>query len=185
MRSQHESRELLARYVSLKRLRQHAYASEVVLRALAERLGEDQELWGAAGLLHDLDVEMTRGNDATHTREAVVILRECGYPEALIDAVRLHNENAWTEKRSTAFQYAVASGENIAGLIVAAAYFKAGSHISCLSAATVMEVLSDLTFMPKVNRKAILECEKYGVSLDELIRISFKAMQKIANEIGL
>ena len=45
-------------------IRNHCRESEVVLRALARHFGEDEELWGIAGLLHDIDFDKTK-NDIT------------------------------------------------------------------------------------------------------------------------
>lgn len=56
-----EALELLHEYVKNDKLIAHALASEAVLRALAERLNADADQWGLAGLLHDLDVEISLG----------------------------------------------------------------------------------------------------------------------------
>ena len=44
---------LLRAHVKNENMVKHCLASEAVLRALARRLGEDEEQWGLAGLLHE------------------------------------------------------------------------------------------------------------------------------------
>ena len=69
-----EAEALLKRYVKNERMLDHSYASEAVLRALARRLGRDEEKWGLAGLLHDIDIEAVGGDLARHGCEAERIL---------------------------------------------------------------------------------------------------------------
>ena len=77
----------------------HSLATEAVMQALAEKLGEDQEKWGLAGLLHDLDAEQTESDLAAHTHETVRILKRYGIADDIVEAIRLHNEAAHDDRR--------------------------------------------------------------------------------------
>ena len=113
--------ELVKQHVKSPNMLNHCLAAEAVMRALAEKLEEDPEKWGLAGLLHDLDAEILTDLDE-HTRETARILRATGVDTEIVEAVRLHNEQAHPgEKRSTPFQHLLAAGETITGLIVATA----------------------------------------------------------------
>ncbi|MCU0820937.1 MAG: HDIG domain-containing protein, partial [Spirochaetes bacterium] len=113
---------LLSGYVKNENMIKHCLASEAVLAALAGELGEDADRWGLAGLLHDIDIEITNADLNIHTKEAVKILKDNGIDDEIIEAIRLHNEVAHPgEKRGTKFQHALAAGETITGLITASA----------------------------------------------------------------
>ena len=88
-----EGLELVRTRLQNPNLINHSLAAEVVLRAMAEQLGEDPEKWGLAGLLHDLDSE-TQPELATHTSETVAILKEKGVNPEIVEAIRLHNLTA-------------------------------------------------------------------------------------------
>ena len=83
---------LLNQYVKNERMLNHCYASEAVMRALAKRLGRDEEKWAVAGLLHDIDIEVVEGDLKTHGLEAERILKEQGADPDVIDAIVMHNE---------------------------------------------------------------------------------------------
>ena len=102
--------ELLNKYIKNERMKNHCYASEAVLRALAKKLNKDVDQWGLAGLLHDIDVEITDADPKRHALEAVPILREAGMDEESIEAIKLHNEHATGLPRTTDFQHALAAG---------------------------------------------------------------------------
>ena len=87
-----EAEALLKRHVKNERMLDHSYASEAVLRALARRLGRDEEKWGLAGLLHDIDIEAVGGDLTRHGSEAEKILAEAGLDPEIVDAVKMHNE---------------------------------------------------------------------------------------------
>ena len=110
--------ELLHQYIKSPNMLNHCYASEAVMRDLAKRLGRNEHKWGLAGLLHDLDVELVKGDMYIHGKETARILTEKGVDPEIVDAIRMHNESSAGEKRSKEFQYALAAGETITGMIV-------------------------------------------------------------------
>ncbi len=175
----------LQKYVKNEKMLIHSLCSEAVMRALAHRLGEDEEKWGLAGLLHDIDVEVTHADPHTHGLMADEILRGIGVDEEIIDAISMHNEIATGKDRNTVFQHALAAGETITGLIYATALVYPDKKIASVKYKSVKKRMTEKAFAASVNRETIMECEKAGIGLDEFIQISVDAMRGISREIGL
>ena len=182
--SRDESINLLNEYVKNDRMIAHCLASEAVMKALAIHLGEDPEKWGTAGLLHDIDVELTDGNMKLHGEKAVEILNRKGVAPDIIDAILMHNEEASGIERSTKFQHALAAGETITGLIFATAMVYPDKQLSSVKAKSITKRMKEKAFAASVKRENILECEKIGIPLNEFAEISLKALQEISDELG-
>lgn len=177
---------LLHAYVKNDRMIAHSLASEAVLRALAERLGEDAEKWALAGLLHDLDVELTEADMHTHSMETARILEEQGLAPDIVEAVMLHNEHAaHGRSRTEVFHHALAAGETITGLITATALVYPDKKVESVKPKSIVKRMKEKAFAASVSRETIMECEKLGLSLQEFVEISLGAMKKIGPEIGL
>jgi putative nucleotidyltransferase with HDIG domain len=106
--------------IPTKNLYKHILAVEAVMRALARHFGEDEERWGAAGLLHDIDYEETKTDPDTHSLLSGKIAEEMGFDAEIVDAVKAHNERHGIP-RETKMAKALYSGDPLTGLIVAAA----------------------------------------------------------------
>ena len=180
-----EALQLLREHVKNENLVKHCLATEAVMTALAERLGENKGKWGLAGLLHDLDVEIVNHDLSRHTLEAERILREKGVDEDIILAIKMHNEKAQGTKRSQKFHHALAAGETITGLIIATTLVYPDKKISSVKAKSVKKRMKEKAFAAGVDRGIMTECEILGVTLDEFIEISVRAMQGIAQDLGL
>ena len=177
--------ERLHEYVKNEKTIIHSLASEAVLRALARRLGEDEERWGLTGLLHDIDVEVTNADPKVHALKAEELLEDLDPDEEMIDAIRMHNDHATGIPRSTKFQHALAAGETITGLIYATTLVYPDKKIDSVKYKSVRKRMKEKAFAAGVNRDHIMECEKIGIPLDEFIQISVDAMRGISDEIGL
>lgn len=177
--------ELLKEYVKDEKMRIHCLASEAVLRALARRLGEDEEKWGLAGLLHDIDVEVTNADPQKHALEAENILNKYNLDPEIIDAITMHNKMATGKERSTLFQHALAAGETITGLVYATTLVYPDKKIASVKPKSVVKRMKEKAFAASVNRDTIRECEKIGIPLPEFAELSVNAMKDISNEIGL
>jgi len=163
----------------------HCLASEAVMRALATRLGEDEDRWGLTGLLHDIDVEVTHADPKVHALKAEELLEDFGFDEEMLDAIRMHNDEATGMARSTRFQHALAAGETITGLIYATTLVYPDKKIASVKYKSVRKRMKEKAFAASVNRDHILECEKTGIPLDEFIQLSVDAMRDISESIGL
>lgn len=174
---------LLSKHVSNPKMIAHCLASEAVMRELARHFGEDENVWGVAGLLHDLDVEITNADPKRHALVAAEMLEEV-LPADAVDAIRMHNEEATGLPRSTRFQHALAAGETIAGMIFATALVYPDKRIASVKPKSVIKRMKEKQFAASVNRDTILECEKIGLSLEEFVQLSLSALTPIAPSLG-
>jgi uncharacterized protein len=180
-----EALELLKKYVKNERMIAHCKASEVVMRAVAKKLGQDEEKWALAGLLHDIDVEITNGDPNTHALEAGNILAPFNIDSEILDAIRMHNEQATKLPRTTVFQHALAAGETITGLITATTMVYPDKKIASVKPKSVVKRMKEKHFAASVSRENILECEKIGIPLPDFAELAINAMCTISDEIGL
>lgn len=180
-----DAERLLKQYVKNDRMLNHCYASEVVMRSLARRLGEDEEKWALAGLLHDIDIEVTDADLSRHGLEAQKILAQNGVDPEIVDAVLMHNERVAGRKRSTRFQHALAAGETITGLIIATTLVYPDKKLAGVKTKSVVKRMKEKAFAASVNRDIIMECEMIGIPLNEFAELSIAAMLEISDTLGL
>jgi putative nucleotidyltransferase with HDIG domain len=183
--NRNEAESLLKRYVRNDKMLYHCYASEAVMRAIAKRLDRDEEKWGIAGLLHDIDTEITNADPKKHALVAEELLRDEGIEEDILDAIKMHNEEATGLERTTEFQHALAAGETITGLIYATALVYPDKKIKDVKAKSVTKRMKQSAFAAAVSRDNIKECEKIGIPLNEFVEIALNAMKEISTKIGL
>ena len=162
----------------------HCLATEAVMRRLASHFGEDPEMWGLAGLLHDLDAE-SRPDLREHTHETARILNEMGVHEEIVEAICLHNELAHQQKRTKRMHHALAAGETITGLITATALVYPDKKLASVKAKSVRKRIKEKQFAAGANREIIRECETIGIPIDEFCSICLEAMQGVADDLGL
>jgi uncharacterized protein len=184
MITREEAVQLLNKHIGSENMRKHCLASEAVMRALAERLGESADEWGIAGLLHDIDVEITGADPKTHGPYAEILLKGLVTGD-MLDAIVMHNEVAAGKERSTRFQHALAAGETITGLIMATALVYPDKKIASVKAKSVTKRMNQKAFAASVKRENILECEMIGIPLDDFAHLSLEAMKVIDKELGL
>ena len=180
-----EAYALLCDHVKADNLRKHCLATEAILRALARRLGEDPEPWGVVGLVHDLDFESTADTPPEHTRKTCEILREKGLSEAVLQAVREHNAEALGIPRDSRMGIALACGETVTGLIVAATLVHPDKKLASVQASSVLKRMKKKDFARAVSRETIGDCQRLGIPLEDFIQLSLEAMQGIASDLGL
>lgn len=178
--------EMLKTHVKNENMIKHSLASEAVMKALANELGEDESQWALAGLLHDIDVEITNADLSIHTKEAARILENACVDKEIIEAIRLHNEEAHPgEKRSTRFQHALAASETITGLITATALVYPDKKLSSVKVKSIVKRMKETAFARSVNRDIILECETLGMDIQRFSELALAAMQEISEDLGL
>ncbi|MBN1926782.1 MAG: HDIG domain-containing protein, partial [Prolixibacteraceae bacterium] len=166
MISRKDAVELLHSYIQSENMRKHSYASEAVMRALARHFGKDEEQWGIAGLLHDIDSEITKGDMKSHGIAARKLL-EGKIDEESICAITMHNEMATGKPRTTLFEHAMAAGETITGLITATALVYPDKKLVSVKVKSITKRMKEKAFAASVNRETILECEKTGLSIND------------------
>jgi len=161
----------------------HCLACEACMRALAERLGEDVDLWGLTGLVHDLDLDETADDPERHTVVGAEILREQGAPEELVQAVLGHNDKATRESLMAKALWVV---DPTTGMITAAALIRPSRSTRDLKVKSVKKRMKDKRFAAAVNRDQIRACtELLGLELGDYLQLCLAAMDGVRAQIGL
>jgi uncharacterized protein len=184
MISRENALKLLNQHVKSLNMIRHSLASEAVLRSIALKLGKDQDEWGIAGLLHDVDVEITNADPLRHGPYSAGLLEGLLSPEA-INAIVMHNEMATGKERSTVFQHALAAGETITGLIIATAMVYPDKKLVSVKTKSITKRMKEKAFAASVKRENILECESIGIPIDQFAELALVAMQGISDELGM
>ncbi|CAN5813910.1 HDIG domain-containing protein [soil metagenome] len=174
---------LVHHFVDSDSLRRHMYAVEAAMRAYARKLGEDEELYGITGLVHDMDYEK---RPEEHPLPGAEELRERGYPEELVHAVLAHNHERTGVEPETRMDRALLACDEVTGLIMAAALVRPSRSVMDLEAKSVMKKFKDRAFAAGVNREEVSEAvDAFGVDLKEHIQFVIEAMRGIARELGM
>ena len=183
--SREDALTLLKKHLKNERLISHCIASEVIMRHLAKRLNEDSDAWGIAGLLHDLDFEMTNEIESKHGAVAAEILEKEGVSSDIIEAIKTHNAEGLGLTRITMFDHALTCAESITGLIVATALVYPDKKIASVKPKSITKRMKTPHFARAVSRERIMECEKIGLQINEFVVLSLEAMGEISDELGL
>lgn len=175
---------LLTDYNKTPGLQRHAMAVEAVMVHFARLSGEDGEVWGVAGLLHDLDYE---GYPEEHCRKAEEIMREHGIDEEYIRAMNCHGYGICTDTRpESKMEKTLYTVDELTGLINALCLMRPSKSVLDLEVKSVKKKFKDKAFAAGVNREIIRNgCEMLGMELDEVIRETIEGMKEKAEEIGL
>ncbi|MFA5021983.1 MAG: HD domain-containing protein [Patescibacteria group bacterium] len=167
----------------------HSRESEVIMRALAKRLGENEEVWGNLGLLHDIDWEY---GESVHCRQCREILSRAGFDNDFIETVVSHGygfaalgPDLASQQRTTKLQHLLAAAETITGLIYACALVRPDKKLESVEVSSIKKKMKDKSFAANVNRDIIRECEQADIILDDFIALSLQAMKEIAPELGV
>lgn len=188
-----ECKTLLEKYIHTPWLKLHMRESEVIMISLAKRLGEDEQEWGLAGLIHDLDFDYVEKDPKRHVIEFDTILNIEGIqigkdiPENVYHAIKAHYEEhpLITQKRESKLDYALSASETLSGFLVACALVQPDKKISSVGVDSVMKKFKKKDFAKSINRELIYDIEKIGISLEEFLQISLKALTDISDELGL
>jgi putative nucleotidyltransferase with HDIG domain len=174
----------LCEFTQTDSLRKHALAVESAMRAYARHYGQDQELWGIVGLIHDFDYEQNP-TIPEHTAVGAKIMRERGWPEEMVTAMLSHADYSGVP-RTTTLQKALAAVDELTGLIAAVALVRPTKNIADVTVKSVKNKWKDKAFAAGVNRQEIEHCAAdLGVPLEEHIGRVLAALQEHAAELGL
>jgi putative nucleotidyltransferase with HDIG domain len=175
---------LLNEYVKDQSLVRHCLAVEAAMRAYARKLGADEEKWGIIGLLHDFDYERWP-NPPDHPLKGAEILRDHGYPDDVIYAIKSHADYLPDCPRVRPVEKALYACDELAGLIMATAILRPNG-ISDLTASSVQKKMKAKGFARNINRDDIERgVADFGVDLTEHIQFEIDALKTIAAELGL
>ena len=177
-----EARRLLERHLTAPNLIKHCMAAQAVLGELARRFDEDEPNWRLCGLLHDIDYELTVTDMARHTLVAEELLRKEGINDALIKAVKAHNNLA---PRDDALSRALWAVDPLTGFLVAAALMTPEKRLAAVDLPFVLNRLKEKSFARAVSREQVASCEELGLTVESFISLGLGAMQQIAPQLGL
>jgi putative nucleotidyltransferase with HDIG domain len=176
--------DLANEYVKSPSLLNHMRCVEIAMRAYARKLGQDEELWGIVGLLHDFDYERWP-NAPDHPLQGEKILRERGYPEEVIYAIKSHADYLTDCPRVTPLHKGLYACDELCGFITAAALVRPNG-ISDMTASSVKKKMKSKGFAQNVSREDIEHgAADFGVELTEHIQFIIDALKPHAAELGL
>ena len=175
---------LLTEFTQSESLRKHALAVEACMRAYASKFGENQDLWGIVGLIHDFDYEKYPTPEE-HPYKGNEILKERGYSDEIRRAIMSHAEYSGVS-RDTPMEKALFACDELAGFITACTLVKPSKSLAEVEAKSVRKKMKDKAFARSVNRNDITTgAADLGVDLEEHIAFCIAAMKGIAKELGL
>ena len=175
--------QTLTRYTKSESLLRHALAVEAATAAYARKLGEDEELWRVAALLHDFDYEIHPTLDK-HPQDGAPILREEGYPDEVVETVLSHAEHLGLP-RDTPLKKALFACDELSGFVHACALVRP-TGLEGLEPKSVRKKLKQPSFAAGVHREDVYKgAEELGVDLDDHIATVVEALKPIAPELGL
>ena len=184
MPTREDAWNLLCEYTESDSLRRHGLAVEQVMRKMAQKYGEDEELWAMTGLLHDFDYEKYPTMEE-HPYVGNKILKEKGYPEELTTAIMGH-ANYTGVLRESLMAKALYATDEISGFMFAVTYVRPSKSIHDVKVKSVKKKLKQKSFAASVNREEVYEGpEELDVTLDKHIQFIIDALKEKAEDLGL
>jgi putative nucleotidyltransferase with HDIG domain len=175
---------LLIEFTQSESLRKHALSVEACLRAYARKFGEDEDLWGVVGLIHDFDYEKYPSAE-DHPFKGNQILGERGWPEDIRRAVMSH-ANYSGVTRDSRLEKTLFACDELAGFITATALVKPTKSLAEVDVKSIRKRMKDKAFARSVSREDIINgAADMGVDLDEHISFCIQAMNVVAADLGL
>ena len=174
--------DLLCEWTQGESLRRHALAVEAAMRAYARRFGEDEELWGATGLLHDLDYERYPNLEDGHPRYALRELEAKGYPPELVRAVASHADFMGVP-RASKLDKALFAVDELSGFVLACAYVRP-EGLTGMTPKSVKKKMKSPSFAAAVNREDLTQgAEDLGIDFDEHVEVVIAALAARSAEL--
>lgn len=173
--------ELIEKYISNKNLIKHSLACEAIMKKLAKHFGEDEEIWALAGLLHDIDYEITKEKPEEHGLKSIEILGD-NIKEEIKNAILAHSEKKTPETKIEIALYCV---DPVSGFIVASALIRPEKKLEFVDVEFLKNRFKEKWFAKGANRQQMKSCENLGLTLEDFFSISLESMKEISAELGL
>ena len=185
--SRDEAWSLLSEWVTSESLRRHCLCVEAAMRAYARQGGEDEELWGVTGLLHDADYERFPDMDdqvSGHPRTIVAELERRDAPPEMVRAIASHADFLGVS-RDSLMEKTLFAVDELSGFVMACAYVRP-TGIHGLTPKSVKKKMKTPAFAAAVNRDELREgAEALGVDFDEHLAFVIAALEERADELEL
>ncbi|MEX0649992.1 MAG: HDIG domain-containing metalloprotein [Candidatus Andersenbacteria bacterium] len=176
--------QLLNQYTKNQNLIKHALAVEAAMRYYARHFGENEEVWGLVGLLHDFDYEQHPSLEE-HPYKGQEILTKLEYPEVIKRGIMAHAPHTGTP-RTTLMEKTIFAVDELAGFIVAVALVRPSRKLADVDVKSVKKKLKQKKFAENVSREDITQgAQELGFSPEEHIEHALQAMKSVADPLGL
>ena len=162
----------------------HMLAVEAVMKALAKKMDGDENEWAMAGLLHDIDVELTEGDLKVHGKPGAEMAGKLGASDEITQAILCHND-AHGVLPETPMERALFCADPVTGLITTAALVRPDKKLSGVTVDSLKKRFKEKRFAAGVNRDQLAACSEIGLQLDEFLAIALAAMQGVSGDLGL
>ncbi|MBC8312962.1 MAG: HDIG domain-containing protein [Candidatus Cloacimonetes bacterium] len=173
--------ELLQKHLKNRNLQKHCLAVEATMKHFARHFNQDENLWELAGLLHDLDYEMTKNDFSKHGFTSVEMLKNYNLDERILNAIRSHSGHT---ERETLMDKVLFAVDSLTGLIIASTLMHPEKKISALDTEFVMRRFKEKRFAAGANREQIKSCVEFKMNLEDFICHTIKAMAEIEKVLG-
>ncbi|MGB9676460.1 MAG: HDIG domain-containing metalloprotein [Candidatus Bathyarchaeales archaeon] len=184
MLTRDEALNFVKKHVTKRNVVYHMLAVEAIMRSVAKHFGENEEVWGLVGLLHDVDYEKTEANPERHSLLAAEILKD-HVPEEVVRAVKAHNFRHTGVMPETRMEKALIASDAISGLLVACALVMPSKKLADVKVESVAKKFKDKDFARGAERERILVCEEIGIPREKFFEIALNGLKSVASEIGL
>ena len=182
--SRDQAWDLFCSWTESESLRRHVLAVEAAMRAYARRFGEDEELWGLVGMLHDLDYERYPDLETGHPRMALEELRRQGFSDEFVRAVASHADFLGVS-RDSLMEKSLFAVDELSGFVMACAFVRP-EGIHGMTPKSVKKKMKTPAFAAAVNREELRSgAEELGVDFDEHVAFVIAALEERAGELGL
>ncbi|MGD0804752.1 MAG: HDIG domain-containing metalloprotein [Candidatus Bathyarchaeia archaeon] len=178
-----ESIAVVKLHVKNENLVKHMIAVGAIMRGLAAKLGGDQDLWEATGILHDVDYEEVGQDWTKHGAVSAEIVKDL-LPDVGLYAISAHNPQTGYLPKSM-MDWSLYAADGLSGLIIAQGLMMPDKKIASIKVSSLGKRMKDKSFAKGVNRENIVKCTELGIELDEFFRIGLDSMSKVAGELGL
>lgn len=176
--------DLLKARVENENLIKHCIAVEAIMRRIANFLGEDEEVYGIVGLLHDIDYEETKDKPESHGLICEEILRN-RLEKELIETIKSHNFEKTGVEPSKKIDFALIASDAVSGLIIACALVMPSKKLGEVRVETVDRKFKQKDFARRCRRDLILFCERIGIDRRKFFEIALDALKSVCSELGL
>jgi hypothetical protein len=176
--------ELLKKYLRNNNLIKHSIAVETILKDMAKKLHENEENWGLAGLLHDLDYDYSKQNPEKHAILTTQVL-EGLVPKEVIDAIKAHNYKHTMKDPVTTLDKSLIAADAVSGLVIATALVMPSKKLADVELKTLINKYNDKSFAQGCNRKKIELAEDIGLDVNSFLELSLTALKKKADSLGV
>ncbi len=164
-------------------LQRHCLGVEACLRWYARKLGQNEETWGIAGLLHDFDYEQ---HPDEHPLWGMALLTDQGWSSEIVDAIASHYAEKTGVEPTTLLQRHLFACDEISGFITAVTYVRPSKSVHEVEVKSVTKKLKTPSFAAGVKREDVAKgADLIGLPLEEHIANCISAMQEHADELGL